>query len=129
MEQVDLTWALLGLKELCFCRWLAATKVLLHELRRRGGTAGAHRGAQRLSLCSPAPASLDVPSLPAGRFCSPRPWAELWGDPLAVSPRDVEDGAAQNRALCAHLSVLPAKGEPSAADGNPWLQESPVSPS
>lgn len=128
MEQVDLTWALLGLKELRFCRWLAARKVLLHELR-RGGTAGTHRGAQPLSLCSPAPASLDVPSLPLHPFCSPWPWAELGGDPLAVPPRDVEDGAAQNRALCAHPSVLCAKGEPSAAEGNPWLQESPVSPS
>lgn len=48
MEQVDLTWALLGLKELCFCRWLATTKVLLHELR-QGGALLTH--IEELSVC------------------------------------------------------------------------------
>lgn len=33
MEQVDLTRALPRLKEMSFCRWLAARKELLHEQR------------------------------------------------------------------------------------------------
>lgn len=41
MEQVDLTRALLGLKEMCFWSCLAARKVLLQEQRlRQEGTAG-----------------------------------------------------------------------------------------
>lgn len=52
MEQVDLTWALLGLKEMCFWRCLAARKVLLQEQRlRQEGTAGTHIEVLRICPC------------------------------------------------------------------------------
>lgn len=76
MEQVDLTRALLGLKEMCFWSCLAARKVLLQEQRlRQEGTAAPNRGAQNLSLCSPAPVSLFI--APCMAFLQPQAWAEL----------------------------------------------------
>lgn len=105
------------LKEMCFCMCLSARRGCLQGRRADAGAFPPWQDTRRLPLCSPAPCSANTSLAgcsvaPCAAllphpwwFCSPRPWAELQGDPLGVPLRDAEDGVAANSPGCAQFSL------------------------
>lgn len=136
MEQVDLTGALLGPKEMCFWRLLAARKVIFHFFpAAEGGTAGAHIEALSGCLCVHQLQRLwmhhrslqGVSAAPdPGLSCGGILWLSLRGLWRMEQP---QTGLSVHipQCLVQRERLHPPWTEPRAAGGNPWLQQSSVS--